>query len=91
LGCGYEIAFALENRCPECGLPFDPKDAGTFAVWQSDLANQGYEPVYGALIGAMVAAVASGFWGGLSFMAGIGAIGAAVGFVAGFAFRRDRD
>jgi hypothetical protein len=29
LGCGYDLHGLPENRCPECGLPFDPADPGT--------------------------------------------------------------
>lgn len=31
LACGYPVDNARGNRCPECGQPFDPDDATTFA------------------------------------------------------------
>lgn len=31
LGCGYQLKHLPENRCPECGKPFDPDDDRTFA------------------------------------------------------------
>lgn len=30
LGCGYILDYLPENRCPECGLRFDPGDRLTF-------------------------------------------------------------
>lgn len=30
LGCGYILDYLLENRCPECGLCFDPDDVSSF-------------------------------------------------------------
>lgn len=32
LDCGYPLDGLRDPRCPECGLEFDPLDAGTFAV-----------------------------------------------------------
>lgn len=33
-GCSYRLDGLLENRCPECGRPFDPTDPGTFRIDQ---------------------------------------------------------
>jgi hypothetical protein len=30
LTCGYALRALPDARCPECGLPFDPRDAATF-------------------------------------------------------------
>lgn len=30
LGCYYDLRGLPSNRCPECGRPFDPKNAETF-------------------------------------------------------------
>jgi len=30
LGCGYDLHGLPENRCPECGRPFDPEDPRTY-------------------------------------------------------------
>ncbi|MHC4066328.1 MAG: hypothetical protein ACYSUI_17765 [Planctomycetota bacterium] len=30
LGCSYNLEGLPENRCPECGRPFDPDDPSTF-------------------------------------------------------------
>lgn len=30
LGCGYILDYLPENRCPECGLCFDPDDVYSF-------------------------------------------------------------
>ncbi|MBU0639869.1 MAG: hypothetical protein KKB50_13455 [Planctomycetes bacterium] len=30
LGCGYILEGLPENRCPECGRPFDPDDRQTY-------------------------------------------------------------
>jgi hypothetical protein len=32
LGCGYDLRGLPENRCPECGLPFDPADPSTYLL-----------------------------------------------------------
>jgi hypothetical protein len=29
-GCAYILEHLPRNRCPECGLAFDPADSGTF-------------------------------------------------------------
>ena len=30
IGCGYILEHLPHNRCPECGLEFDPHNLGTF-------------------------------------------------------------
>lgn len=30
LGCGYDLRGLPENRCPECGRPFDPDDPESY-------------------------------------------------------------
>jgi hypothetical protein len=30
--CKYDLRDLTENRCPECGRAFDPKDATSFAL-----------------------------------------------------------
>jgi hypothetical protein len=48
LGCGYDLRGLTENRCPECGRPFDPDDPGTYDCGQRFRRN----PLVGACIGA---------------------------------------
>lgn len=31
LNCGYDLRGLSENRCPECGRPFEPNDPRTYA------------------------------------------------------------
>jgi len=47
LGCGYDLRGLPENRCPECGLPFDPGDPGSYLLFPD--SGRGY----------LVAAIAS--------------------------------
>ena len=47
LGCGYILDGLPENRCPECGRPFDPGDPSTYLT--SRPSGRGY----------LVAAIAS--------------------------------
>jgi hypothetical protein len=36
LGCGYDLHGLPENRCPECGRPFNPDNSATFLCSQVD-------------------------------------------------------
>ena len=33
LSCQYDLKNLADNRCPECGRAFDPKDANTFEAF----------------------------------------------------------
>ncbi len=37
-GCAYPLSSLPENRCPECGKPFDPSDPTTFVFTDDILA-----------------------------------------------------
>jgi hypothetical protein len=49
LDCGYILDGLPENRCPECGKPFDPNDARTF----DDGTQLPSAPLVGAVLGVV--------------------------------------
>ncbi len=49
LGCSYLLEGLSEDRCPECGRPFDPDDLNTFRL--------GGPPGKGYLVVALIAAL----------------------------------
>lgn len=39
--CGYALHGLSKNRCPECGLPFDPADPTSFVSATARKASPG--------------------------------------------------
>lgn len=67
LGCGYLLTGLPENRCPECGRPFDPSDPATYR----GRTRCGWPVLIGAamaMLGVMGACVSAAFvWRALLF------------------------
>jgi hypothetical protein len=57
LGCGYILDSLPENRCPECGRRFDPRDPRTYYP----LGLPGEAFAQAAVVGACLAVPAAGF------------------------------